>query len=85
MNAGARLTCFLLVVLATGFAIRRLRAPDLSLAVCSGCGKVRDGDGYWRDRKGMAQLAGGTAMRTKLCADCARKAYAAGDPPASFS
>ena len=88
LNAGARLTYFLLIAIAVRYALgsrHRSRTPEPAPAVCSGCGKIRDADGYWQDRKGISHLAGDPIVRTKLCADCARRVYAAGDPPASFS
>lgn len=88
LNAGARLTYFLLVVLAVRYALgsrHPAREQDRFMAVCSSCGKIRDRDGYWQALAENMNVADDPMVRTKLCADCARKAYAAGEPPASFT
>jgi hypothetical protein len=45
--------------------------------VCTGCGKVRDRDGYWWEVKGYLREYGGAVNQSKLCPDCAHKAHAA--------
>lgn len=91
VNAGARLIFFLIAAVAADSVMRAFREAaqrrsglSAPLPQCADCGKIRDGDGYWWDIEAWLRTHRNRANTTKLCPDCARRAYV-DEPPAPLS